>query len=282
MWVGHVNMKKSFKNINIYLFMLPALLIGTLAMVSYGVTPTIWIQNIVIWFLGTVLGSVFLIRNNGNKSNKGNLLYTTVMVALLVLPFWFTGLDDIHRWLSFGPINIYVASMILPLLIIYLWKLALNNREHYAIGLIFITLFILLFHPDAGQLTAFACAAAIFLWKTIRNWIIKILALTLTAALGIVSWIFLDDLAPVPYVEDILLLTADLRNVWFLLGILSLLLLLGPFFFYGKRNSISLSLGVYFLMTIIVTFFGNFPVPIMGYGISPIIGYIIAITWLKW
>ena len=34
-------------------------------------------------------------------------------------------------------------------------------------------------------------------------------------------------------------------------------------------------------MMMFVTFLGNFPMPIMGYGISPIIGYIIAITWLN-
>ena len=95
----------------------------------------------------------------------------------------FNGLDGVHRWLSFGPINLYIASIILPLLIIHLWKLALNNRERYVIGLIFITLVILLFHPDAGQLTAFACAAAIILWKTNSNRMIKLLSITLIVAL---------------------------------------------------------------------------------------------------
>jgi len=197
------------------------------------------------------------------------------------LPFCFNDLDGVHRWLSFGPINLYIASIILPLLIIHLWKLALNNRECYVIGLSFIAFVILLFHPDAGQLTAFAFATAIILWKKINNRMIKLLSITLTAALSIVSWVFLDDLAPVPYVEHIILLVADLGNVWFVLGILSLILLLSPFFFYGKKSIISLSLGVYFLMTMIVTLIDNFPMPIMGYGTSSIIGYLISITWLN-
>ena len=110
-------------------------------------------------------------------------------MALLVLPFWFNDLDGVHRWLSIGPINLYIASIILPLLIIHLWKLSLNNRERYAIGLIFITLLILLFHPDAGQLTAFACATAIILWKKISKWMIKILSIILIIALGVISWV---------------------------------------------------------------------------------------------
>ncbi|MFB3164431.1 hypothetical protein ABLO26_24020 [Neobacillus sp. 179-J 1A1 HS] len=229
--------------------------------------------------MGTVLGSIYLIRNKEKRLTKGNLLQTVVIIALLVFPFLFNGSDGVHRWLTFGPINVYIASIILPLLIIQLWKLELNNI--YAIGFYFITLIILLFHPDAGQLTAFASATIILFWKNISNGMMKCFSIILTVAFVIMSWVFLDDLAPVPYVEDIIFLVADLGIVWFVLGILSLLLLLSPFFYYGKKNIISLTLGVYFLMAMIVTLFGNFPLPIMGYGISPIIGYFFAITWLK-
>jgi cell division protein FtsW (lipid II flippase) len=271
---------KSKKGIISYFLMLPAIVIGTLAMVSYGVPLSIWIQNIIIWIVGAVLGSVLIIRNKNKNISIGFFSYPIIFVALLVSPFWFNGLDGVHRWLSFGPINLYIASIILPLLIIHLWKLALNNREHYVIGLTFIILVILLFHPDAGQLTAFACASAIILWKKISNRVVMLLSITLIVAFCIVSWVFLDDLAPVPYVEHIIFLVADLGSFWFVLGVLSLLLLLCPFFFYGNINITSLLLGVYFLMMMVVTLFGNFPMPIMGYGISPIIGYLIAITWL--
>ena len=161
------------KNFISYLLMLPAILIGTLAMVSNDVASSIWLQNILIWLLGTVLGSIYFVRHKEKKISKGNLLYTIIIMALLVFPFWFNGIEGVHRWLTFGPINIYIASIILPLLIIQLWKLALNNRESHAIGLHFLTLLILLFHPDAGQLTAFACATAIILWKKVSNGMIK-------------------------------------------------------------------------------------------------------------
>lgn len=271
----------NYKNIIPYLLMFPAIFIGTIAMVSYGLTLSIWIQNIFIWLLGTVFGFIYLVRNKNQKWNKGNLLPNVVLIALLIFPFLFNGMDGVHRWLTFGTINIYIASIVLPLLIIHLWDLAFNNRERFAVGLLFITLFMLLLHPDAGQLSAFACATAIILKKTISKRIIKFLSLTLAAFFVILSWVFLDDLAPVPYVEDIIFLVGELGTVWFVGGILSLILLVIPFFYYGRKNVISLSLGVYFLMTMIVTLFGNFPLPIMGYGISPIIGYFIAISWLR-
>ncbi|MEL4026963.1 hypothetical protein [Lysinibacillus endophyticus] len=268
---------KKLKGIVSYFLMLPAIMIGTVAMVSYDVSRSIWIQNCLIWLICTVFGAIFLIKSKEKQFNNDRSSHTIMILALLILPFFINGLEGIHRWLTIGPINLYIASIVLPLLIIQLCKI--NNREYYVLGLIFITCTILLFQPDAGQLSAFACAAAIILWKKIDNAILKFLSIILTGAFVITSWIFLDDLAPVPYVEDILFLVADLGNVWFIIGIFSLLLLVCPFFLFGSKGFVSLSLGVYFLITMIVTFIGNFPMPIMGYGISPIIGYIISITF---
>ena len=60
---------------------------------------------------------------------------------------------------------------------------------------------------------------------------IKILSITLTIALGVISWVFLDDLAPVPYVEQIIFLVADLGIVWFILGVLSLTIIIKSILF---------------------------------------------------
>ncbi|URM34857.1 hypothetical protein LLY41_10995 [Cytobacillus firmus] len=267
----------TLKNSISYLLMIPAILIGTFAMAANGVSPGISLQNILIWIMGTVLCSYYLVPKKEKRVSKGNLIITCIPVALLVLPFLFDGSGGVHRWITFGPVNINAASIILPFLIIQLWK----NRTSHAIALYFITLLILLFHPDAGQLTSFACAAFIILWKKISNWKLKLLSFMLSVVTVIISWIFLDDLAPVPFVEDIIFLVADLGFVWLILGVLSLLLLLSPFFYYGRNNILSLSLGVYFLMAMIVTLFGHFPMPIMGYGISPIIGYFLAVSWIR-
>ena len=58
---------KNLKGIISYFLMLPAIFIGTFAMESYGVTSSIWIQNIVIWILGTILGFVFILETRGEK-----------------------------------------------------------------------------------------------------------------------------------------------------------------------------------------------------------------------
>lgn len=77
-------------------------------------------------------------------------------------------------------------------------------------------------------------------------------------------------------------MAVKIGTTWFILSVLSLILLPIPFFLFktGKNKPVCISLGIYFSIVLLSTLFGNFPVPLMGYGISPIIGYSIAITWL--
>jgi len=271
--------KIKLKDIIPYFLMFPAILIGILAMISYGVSSSIWIQNIIIWIVGSILGCVYIMKTKQKQLSK--IITPIVIIVLLIAPFWFNDIEGIHRWIQFGPFSFYVTSIFLPLLMIFLWKRLENKHYGYVTGLNFVVLVILLFQPDAGQVTAFACANTVLFWNKMNNRLLKLFNLTFTTAIVILTWIFLDDLAPVPYVEHILFLVKDMGEIWFIFGLMSLLLLLFPFLFYGKVTTISLTFGVYFLVMMLVTFFGHFPMPIMGYGISPVIGYIIAITYLN-
>ncbi|WP_314305866.1 hypothetical protein [Brevibacillus parabrevis] len=63
--------------------------------------------------------------------------------------------------------------------------------------------------------------------------------------------------------------------VWLLVGVLSIFARIAPFLLLHSAHAkiVSIALGVHF-----AALFGNFPVPIIGYGFSPMIGYIIALT----
>ncbi len=264
-----------------YFFMLPALLIGMITMISYGVGFSIWIQNLFIWIVGVRFCYVVLTKTSLKLLDKSPLSITSVLIILLIMPFWFNGIEGVHRWITFGPFHFYMASIILPMLIIYLWKLSKNKNLLFSIGFIILIEGILIMQPDAGQLTAFACASTIILWRAIENSKGKYITLIILAIFVLASWMFLDHLAPVPYVEQIIFLVADTGSIFLFLGVIALLLLVYPFFIPWKKDTLTMALGLYFLMTILVTFLGNFPMPIMGYGISPIIGYLIAITALQ-
>lgn len=49
----------------------------------------------------------------------------------------------------------------------------------------------------------------------------------------------------------------------------------------GQRKVISTSLGLFFFVLILSAILGNFPVPLIGYGSSPIIGYLISVSYME-
>ncbi|SFN97837.1 cell division protein [Proteiniclasticum ruminis] len=262
----------------IYLIPLPAIVIGTVAMYMNGVSTIIWIQNILASLI------VMLFSEFSWRKNKiiGRIYIVPLAILLLLLTFLDVGLEGVHRWVSIGPIRFYVASIVLPLLIIGLWKIS-KKSNWMTITIITMSVSILLaLQPDASQTTAFMISMGIILFNKTSKSCYRLGVSGVFSIILILSWLYLDSLPPVPYVEEIVKMVASMGVVWFVLGIISLAMLPLPFFLFPPQSAKlpSICIGVYFIIILISTLFGNFPVPVMGYGISPIIGYFIAIAWL--
>lgn len=257
----------------------PSIIIGVMAMYINNVPFFIYIQNI---FYLIILGliSYFALSKEYDINKNKAAISILISVMFLFTTFINSGVENVHRWIAIGPIKVHVAAIVLPIIIINLWKL-LQSKSWWFSGIIVICVsVILVLQPDASMVTAFVISMIILLWNTTNN-IYRYFIVVLLNGLIIFSWIFLDGLAPVAYVEGIISLVASMGMIWLILGIISLMILPLPFLFFPPKEHklLSLSIGVYFIVILISNLFGNFPVPLMGYGVSPIIGYFISITW---
>ena len=101
------------------------------------------------------------------------------------------------------------------------------------------------------------------------------------ALLTLLSWLRPDPLVPVSYTEGILTLLRDQSILLYMAGTLSLLLVPAGMMMRGirERRKTWTGVGLYYALMILSAFFGSFPVPFMGCGASPILGYFIVI-WL--
>ncbi len=275
--------KLSLMNFMPLLMAVPAVIIGVIAMYTNKVPFAILGQNIFYLLICGMISFFILIKNPKVKKNEStNITTIIVAVILLILTFVSSGIEGVHRWVSVGPIKFYVAVIVLPIIIIELWKL-LQIRDWWfsAVITIVISIFLTL-QPDASMLTAFAIPMIILLWNKVNNNIFRSCIVISLSTLIIISWVFLDKLPPVSYVENIVSLVGNMGIIWLSLGVISLVILPLPFIFFSpeKYKLLSQSIGLYFIIILISTIFGNFPVPLMGYGISPIIGYFISVTWL--
>ncbi|MEH7453962.1 FtsW/RodA/SpoVE family cell cycle protein [Gottfriedia acidiceleris] len=273
----------NFKKINLLplVITMPAMLIGVLAMINNQVSPSIYGQNILIAIVGGIISFLVLFRDKRTAKKKTNIIVITCILILFLLTFLDNGLHGVHRWIAIGPLRFNIALVLVPLLLIQLSSLMKSKPFLLNFGFASFFTVLLLFQPDASQLTAFTIAISFLLLNIKKNKSVQILPLIVFILLIIYSWSHLDQLAPVSYVEDILSLVKEMGVGWLILAVISLFILLMPFFLFPPNSAkpLSFSLGIYFSISILSSFFGNFPVPIMGYGTSPFIGYLIAISW---
>lgn len=260
----------------------PSIIIGAITMFSNKVPIIIWGQNIGCLLILGSISCVLISRKSKIKKRNSTSISILLILILLLLTFFDFGLQGVHRWVSIGPVRFYVTSIVIPIVFIELWS-ALQTKNWWISVVITIVISILLtLQPDASQLTAFIIPMIILIWSKTNNKFFRYSILGLLSMLAITSWMFLDGLPPVSYVEEIVSLVANMGIIWLILGIISLVILPLPFIFFPPKNSklLSICIGIYFIIILISTIFGNFPVPLMGYGVSPIIGYFISITWL--
>lgn len=261
---------------------LPALVVGVLTMRAFDVPASVWGQNLAAWAVGALLClSLGRPRTSSPRSRWPDLvavLTCGALAATLLLP----GMDGVHRWVPLGPLRLHAAAVLLPLLLIALERLS-QTRGWWTSALLALGVAFLLFlQPDAAQATAFALAAVVVLLPGAGRAAARLACILALPVLASLTWLRRDPLAPVPHVEEIVGLAARLGTGWAVAAVVSLLVLPLPFFLAGRGDGkrVGLALGTYVAITVVAAFVGNFPVPIMGYGVSPIIGYLAAIGLL--
>lgn len=271
---------RSFSTLVPILIMALPICIGTITMSLHQISPRLWGQNLLIFSL------VFLVYILGLKRKKSAILSPQWIIALssllLVSCFFYPGIQHVYRWMSIGPIHLYISSIVLPLLIINIGQLGYTINWWYTFLMFAGVICILFFQPDAAQTTACSMAACIYLIPRVKH-ISQYITLSIPIVLSVLSWYFIDGLHPVSYVEGILQMTKASGWVLYGLGILSLILLPLPFLILKKKTYriLALCLGGYFIGILLSSQLGHFPVPLLGYGISPILGYSIALFWLQ-
>lgn len=242
-----------------------------------------WGQNLVAAVIGILL-CLALARPRSSRRGEAVLVAAGVVAMVCLAATWLDpGVEGVHRWFRLGPVRVHVGALVLPVVLATLAGLERAGRRHLSTLLAIATALLLALQPDAAQATAFAAGAVVLLLPRKgeggQGWI----RLVPLVALAGLSWLRKDPLAPVPHVEGIVGLAMELGTVWGVLGVASLLLLPVPFFTARGRGDgrVGLALGTYVVVTILATAVAHFPVPVLGQGASPIIGYFFALGLLR-
>jgi cell division protein FtsW (lipid II flippase) len=258
---------------------LPSLMIGIVAMRQLGVSTSAWSINIAATVFGLLIWSVGR-RLPPLRRRATRACLAGASIATILLPFASEGMLGVHRWVSMGGLRLHASAIAAPLIILCV-AAAASHGISSALAIGTTAAIILALQPDAAQTTSFAAACAVVLVHSRRTQPRQaLLSVALLLAVAVASFVRRDPLPPVAHVEGIFGVVASRGAGSAAMATVALLLLPVPFFaaWLRHRRATALALGVYVAMTLFAPAWGTFPVPIMGYGASPILGYFLALA----
>jgi hypothetical protein len=263
----------------------PALIVGALIMRQHDVPSSRWGVNLLGGAIAAAICSVFLARSSIPMSKRAATVTACFAAGALAATFAVTGSMGVHRWIQVGPLTMHVGAVCLPLFVMALGVLdAFGGKLRWGPMLLAMAVAVLLLlQPDAAQATAFAAAVFTLLLANKQRAGAAWVAALVIAALAGWTWTQRDPLSPVPYVEGIIGLARQSGPVWLVASIAALAVLPLPFFIgpSASHSAFGRALCVYWCVCILAPFFGHFPVPLVGFGLSPIVGYFVALGSLS-
>lgn len=250
---------------------LAAVAMGCVAASRGGAPAGEWARNVAAWALGAVLAAA-LGRWAGPRVCWGLLAATPVVLGLT---FVGAGQEGVHRWVQLGPLRMNAAEVLAPAAIVAC--AALQKRGWLALGLAGLGLSLLAAQPDASQATAFGAALLVLLIGKPGSFAIRGAVAAAIVGVAAVSWGRPDPLAPVAEVEGIMGLA---RGVSPLLAVGAWATLAGaalaPLAAVGAEadgaRTAAFALAAYAALAALMPLVGAFPVPLVGMGMSPILG----------
>jgi cell division protein FtsW (lipid II flippase) len=241
---------------------------------AHGVPAGVWARNLAAWAIGLVIAAL-VAGTAGRRVAAGIIL---AAVAGLLATLLSLGLSGVHRWLQVGPVQLNVAEIILPGAVVALAALGQGSRWPWlaaaAVGAVLVA------QPDASQAMAFGAAIIAMLLLSSLPRAFRWSGVAIAAIAMIAVWFRPDPLAPVPEVEEIFQLAwASSPLTAILAGAALGMTALTPAFAGPNGDAAfrgaSLAMVVYFVMSALGPALGAFPAPLVGIGVSPILG-----SWL--
>lgn len=199
-------------------------------------------------------------------------------VALMATAMFGIRVEGAARWVGFGPLTLQISMVVLPAMILAFAKRQ-DALSTIGIGLAAVALAL---QPDRAMAGVLAASLAVLAAsKTSRA---TLLAFVVAGLAFGESLLRPDALPAVPYVDRILYSAFDVHLLAGLAVVAGACLLVAPAAIgwsrAGEHTHVHLAFGVVWASIVIAAALGNYPTPVVGYGGSAILGYLISLSLL--
>lgn len=215
----------------------------------------------------------------GTAPGSRTAVWVMWLAALLVLTTLSgPNLEGVRRWIQLGPLVLQPAPLVLPFVA---WALTMKPAGWPIGGL---TMGFLA-QPDPSALAAVAAVVAIIAVMYRRAKILEIGALSL-ALVGLIWLTFQPDvLTPVAHVEGIVAAAWGVHPAAGGMALIALMLVPAPFILRAlapagegeARRALTVALSGLWLVLVLANLTGRFPAPVVGYGSSFVVGWLVSL-----
>ena len=260
---------------------LPALVGSLLIMTRADAGRVLVVQQMFVAIIAFGVCVLAVWRTRTSTSRRLPAWIVSTALVALVLTFVDHSSEGPHRWIDLGGFRLYAAALVLPSALFALANaISTSDAERawplpIAIGIAAS----LSLQPDASQVTAFSIASAIALLIAHLRLIVKLISLC--ALIACVSWAWFqpDPLVPVPYVEGVLDVAWTAGPVAFAAALLAMALPPVALAWKGwtTRSVELLVVAVYYVAIQCFAGLQLTPMPLLGFGVGPILGYFLLV-----
>lgn len=244
----------------------PALTIGVLVMRGGELPPATWLLNVAAAIGGILVTWGALAWGRTTPTAVSPRWALVVGVAVLATTLAGPGVEGVHRWMPGGPIRLHAGALVLPSMLV-----ALERAPWVTSAIAACTMLVLVsLQPDAAQAVSFAAGWAIVVGFRREKGAGPVILVSVLV--GLAGLLGPDPLGPVAHVEGIVGMAAAQGPLLAGAALLSLVLLPISLATFLPRP-VGGALALYTTGTLIAAWLGHHPVPILGYGVSPILGY---------
>ena len=197
-------------------------------------------------------------------------------LILLAVSLWGVSVGGVTRWVALGPLIIQPAMMFVPLMAV----LFARSRDSLSLSGIALAALALALQPDRGM--AGALAAGLTVVALIRP-DRQTLAGAAAALVGFAAAMAQADPSPaMPFVDQILYSAFAVHPLAGAAVVLGAALLVLPALaarrLSGPAQSACIAFGAVWAALILAAALGNYPTPLVGYGGSAIVGYLLSLV----
>lgn len=248
-----------------------ATMLGIVVMAAGGAPRSYLILNAAALIIGMALLGI-VVRSRGDNAAGGGIAMLAAATAILATTLFGTTIEETTRWARIGVVSLQPGLILLPLMITTFAR----TRDAAGTIAMVIAAAALALQPDRAMAGALAAGLAMLVLHHRERRTVIALAAALAAFAA--TMVKPDSLPATPFVEQVFadaLAFSPLAGAAALAGAALLLLPV-----LACRDAAMQVFAAVWLAILVAAALGNYPTPLLGYGGSGILGYLLCLAAL--